>query len=65
MQVCQLLKLEFTNQQIATILCKTQQAITNLRKRLYQKMFEKEGTADELSQFLRLFPQEKGAVNDL
>ena len=60
MQVCQLLKLEFTNQQIATILCKTQQAITNLRKRLYQKMFEKEGTADELNQFLRLFPQEKG-----
>ena len=60
MQVCQLLKLEFTNQQISTILCKTQQAITNLRKRLYQKMFEKEGTADELNQFLRLFPQEKG-----
>lgn len=59
MQVCQLLKLEFTNQQIATILCKTQQAIANLRKRLYQKMFEKEGTADELNQFLRLFPQEK------
>lgn len=58
MQVCQLLKLEFTNQQIATILCRTQQAITNLRKRLYQKMFGKEGSADELNQFLRLFPQE-------
>lgn len=65
MQVCQLLKLEFTNQQIAAIQCKTQQAITNLRKRLYQKMFEKEGTADELNQFLRLFPQEKGAVKHL
>jgi tetratricopeptide (TPR) repeat protein len=58
MQVCQLLKLEFTNQQIATILCRTQQAITNLRKRLYQKMFGKEGSADDLNQFLRLFPQE-------
>ena len=58
MQVCQLLKLEFTNQQIATILCRTQQAINNLRKRLYQKMFGKEGSADELNQFLRLFPQE-------
>ena len=56
MQACQLLKLEFTNQQIAIILCKTQQAITNLRKRLYQKMFSKEGTADELNQFIRLFP---------
>ena len=58
-QVCLLLKLEFTNQQIATILCKTQQAITNLRKRLYQKMFNKEGSADELNQFLRLFPVRK------
>ena len=27
---------------------------------LNQKMFEKDGTADELNQFLRLFPQEKG-----
>ena len=60
MQSCMLLKLEFTNQQIAAILCKTQQAITNLRKRLYQKMFDKEGTADELNQFLRLFPMKKG-----
>jgi hypothetical protein len=58
MQACLLLKLEFTNQQVAAILCKTQQAITNLRKRLYQKMFGKEGSADELNQFLRLFPQE-------
>ena len=59
LQSCLLLKLEFTNQQIATILCKTQQAITNLRKRLYQKMFDKEGAADELNQFLRLFPVKK------
>lgn len=58
MQACQLLKLEFTNQQIANILCKTQQAITNLRKRLYQKIFAKEGSADDMNQFLRLFPQE-------
>ena len=57
LQVCQLLKLEFTNQQIAAIQCKTQQAITNLRKRLYQKIFGKEGSADDLNQFVRLFPQ--------
>jgi hypothetical protein len=60
LQSCMLLKLEFTNQQIAAILCKTQQAITNLRKRLFQKMFEKEGSADELNQFLRLFPTKTG-----
>ena len=58
MQACQLLKLEFTNQQIANILCKTQQAITNLRKRLFQKIFAKEGSADDMNRFLRLFPQE-------
>lgn len=57
MQVCQLLKLELTNQQIANLLCRTQQAITNLRKRLFQKMFDREGTAEELNRFLRLFPQ--------
>ena len=34
------------------------QAITNLRKRLYQKIFAKEGSADDMNQFLRLFPQE-------
>jgi tetratricopeptide (TPR) repeat protein len=60
LQTCMLLKLEFTNQQIAVVLCKTQQAITNLRKRLFQKMFDKEGAADDLNQFLRLFPTKTG-----
>ena len=60
LQTCMLLKLEFTNQQIAAVLCKTQQAITNLRKRLFQKMFDKEGAADDLNQFLRLFPTKTG-----
>ncbi len=56
-QMCQLVKLELTNQQIAAILCRTQQAITNSRKRLFQKMFDREGTADELNRFIRLFPE--------
>lgn len=60
LQTCMLLKLEFTNQQIAAVLCKTQQAITNLRKRLFQKMFDKEGAADDLNLFLRLFPTKTG-----
>ena len=60
LQTCMLLKLEFTNQQIAAVLFKTQQAITNLRKRLFQKMFDKEGAADDLNQFLRLFPTKTG-----
>lgn len=58
LQACQLLKLEFTNQQVAQLLCRTQQAITNLRKRLFQKMFEREGSADEMDVFLRFFPPE-------
>ena len=60
LQTCMLFKLEFTNQQIAAVICKTQQAITNLRKRLFQKMFDKEGAADDLNQFLRLFPTKTG-----
>lgn len=60
LQTCMLLKLEFINQQIAAVLCKTQQAITNLRKRLFQKMFDKEGAADDLNQFMRLFPTKTG-----
>ena len=60
LQTCMLLKLEFTNQQIAAVLCKTQQAITNLRKRLFQKMCDEEGAADDLNQFLRLFPTKTG-----
>ena len=59
-QMCQLVKLELTNQQIAAILCRTQQAITNSRKRLFLKMFDREGTADELNRFIRLFPDEMG-----
>ena len=58
LQACQLLKLEFTNQQVALLLCRTQQAITNLRKRLFHKMFEREGSADEMDVFLRFFPPE-------
>ena len=54
--VCCLIKLGFTNSQIAGILCRTQQAVTNLRKRLYAKMFDKDGTADDLNSFIVLFP---------
>lgn len=54
--VCSLIKLEFSNAQAASILCRTPQAVTNLRKRLYYKMFNKEGTADELNNFIRMFP---------
>ena len=50
------LKLSFNNSQIANIFNQTQSAISNLRKRLYRKMFNKEESADELDKFLYVFP---------
>ena len=40
--VCCLIKLSFNNSQIANIFNQTQSAISNLRKRLYRKMFNKD-----------------------
>ena len=54
--VCCLIKVDFNNSQIANMLCRTQQAVTNMRKRLYFKMFNKDGAADDLNSFIRLFP---------
>ena len=54
--VCCLIKLSFNNSQIANIFNQTQSAISNLRKRLYRKMFNKEESADELDKFLYVFP---------
>ena len=54
--VCCLIKLSFNNSQIANIFNQTQSAISNLRKRLYRKMFNKDESADELDKFLYVFP---------
>ena len=56
LMVCCLIKLSFNNSQIANIFNQTQSAISNLRKRLYRKMFNKEESADELDKFLYVFP---------
>ena len=55
LRLCLLLKLEFTNVQISNLFHRTQQATTNARKRLYRKLFNREGTADELTDFVLAF----------
>ena len=55
LRLCLLLKLEFPNVQISNLFHRTQQATTNARKRLYRKLFNREGTADELTDFIQAF----------
>ena len=55
LHLCMLLKLEFTNVEVSNIFHRTQQASTNARKRLYTKLFNREGSADELPRFVLAF----------
>lgn len=55
LHLCMLLKLEFTNVEVSNIFHRTQQASTNARKRLYTKLFNREGSADELTRFVLAF----------
>lgn len=52
LRMCCLIRLGLGNLQISNIFHRTQQATTNARKRLFTRMFEREGTADELNQFV-------------
>lgn len=55
LRMCCLIRLGLGNLQISNIFHRTQQATTNARKRLFTRMFEREGTADELNQFVLSF----------
>ena len=55
LRMCCLIRLGLGNLQISNIFHRTQQATTNARKRLFTRMFEREGTADELNQFVMSF----------
>jgi tetratricopeptide (TPR) repeat protein len=56
LQICCLIKLEFTNSQISNILNQTQSATSLTRRRLYEKIFHKNEAAEKLNQFIDLFP---------
>lgn len=52
-QVCMLLKIEIPLSDISIIVHREPSALTMSRKRLYKKLFQKEGKADELDSFIR------------
>jgi len=56
LHVCCLIKLSFTNAQISNILNQSQQATSAIRKRLYEKMFNKKESPDKLDHFIKTFP---------
>ena len=52
LRTCMLLKLCLSPTEIADILCKSKQAITMTRKRMYQKFCGKSGSAEELDELI-------------
>ena len=52
-QICLLLKLEASLSDISTLVHQEPSALTMSRKRLFTKMFKKEGKAEELDSFIR------------
>jgi len=52
-QICVLLKLELPLSCISTIVHREPSALTMARKRLFKKMFKREGKAEELDSFIR------------
>lgn len=55
MKVCLLLKIELSPLQIATVTMRSKQAVSSIRKRLYKKLFNKEGSIEEFDNFIRHF----------
>ena len=52
-KICALLKLQFSNKDIATLISQTPASITMCRKRLYKKVFHKGGAPTEWDLFIR------------
>ena len=52
LRICILLKLHFKPAQIAQLVLRTKQSITATRKRLYSKIFQKEGSAEDFDKFI-------------
>ncbi len=55
LQICLLGKIGLPPSQIAQAIVKSKQAVTSIRKRLYKKVFKKDGTPDEWDNFIRNF----------
>jgi hypothetical protein len=55
LRMCCLIRLGMGNLQISNIFHRTQQATTNARKRLFQRIFGRDGSAEELNRWLISF----------
>lgn len=55
LQVCLLLKIDMPFKRIALLVLRSKQAVTSIRKRLYKKVFGREGTPDDWDRFIRNF----------
>lgn len=55
LQVCLLLKIKMSPTQISAIILRSKQAITSIRKRLYVKAFNQEGTPEQWDNFIHEF----------
>lgn len=53
LRLCYLIKITVPVKGIATILCKSMSAITNMRTRLYKKLLNEEGKASDFDKFIR------------
>lgn len=52
LQVCQLLKLNVSPSDIATVLCKDKSSISSIRSRLYSKVFDRKGSSKDWDEFI-------------
>jgi len=52
-KICTLIKLGYTPAEIANLVCRAESSITMSRRRLYTKIFKKEGKAEDLDKFIR------------
>lgn len=55
LHVCLLLKIRMSPTQISTIILRSKQAITSIRKRLYTKVFNQDGTTEQWDNFIHEF----------
>ena len=55
LRACYLIKLELTPSSMAQLLCRSRNAVSMIRKRLYFKITQTEGKAEELDALIRNF----------
>ncbi len=55
LKVCLLIKIGIPPRQIAALTIRSKQAVTSIRKRLYKKLFDEDGSPEQLDCFIQQF----------